>query len=533
MLKLLIVEDEKIFRHGIITSFDWTSLGVDKVLEAKNGKQGLEIFMHERPDIILSDIHMPLMNGIELTRQIRMIDNNCQIIYITGFSDIEYLKSAFKNNAVDYILKPVDIEELKSAIKKATSKSQESYLQSQLMNDMQQKLIQSMPLLIKEFMFRVLNSNYPSEQYVNERLNFLKIPFEMHDRFVVSVIIAKKSTPSSLNDDLITIGIENIAQEIIQHAYTGYIFRDLQGYFVTVIKACDLNQAQLKEIFTNIYNLIIKHLDIYSTIAIGNCVDGFLNIQESYESAKMAIKYQTENDEKGVIIYDGDYKINSENYQIDINFAHSLLEVLYCTDKNEIKTEVNRIFSKMTLSLPELEYFRGYCTFVTAQVISNVCSQSINKAYIDFFIQNTNNIKEAHGIKEVISAIVSLFCDLKVFISKDYHPQSIKVIDEIKAIINANICNNLTIKDISQKIFLTPTYICAIFKESTGMTINEYTTDQKITYAQDLMKADSYRFYEICSKLGYQDTKYFSKLFKRKTGITPSEYIGKVRNLLE
>jgi two-component system, response regulator YesN len=125
MLKLFVVDDEKLTREGIKESFDWEKIGVEIVGDAEDGIQALSRIEELNPDIIICDVRMPKMDGIELTRVIRSKYPQMQIIFLSGYSDKEYLKSAIKINAVDYIEKPVDDEELKEAVLRAAAKCRE------------------------------------------------------------------------------------------------------------------------------------------------------------------------------------------------------------------------------------------------------------------------------------------------------------------------------------------------------------------------------------------------------------------------
>lgn len=132
MIKLLVLDDEYITRKGIINNINWSDLGVVLIEEARDGLEGLDMASRLKPDIIISDIRMPRMNGIEFCKQIREQIPECRIIFISGYSDIEYLKAAIHLNAISYIEKPISIEELQSVIKKAVDLCLESEKKSKL-----------------------------------------------------------------------------------------------------------------------------------------------------------------------------------------------------------------------------------------------------------------------------------------------------------------------------------------------------------------------------------------------------------------
>ncbi len=131
MLNLLIVEDEQVIRNGLEKHVPWQELGIDRVFTAENAECGLRICQDHRPDIVVSDIKMPGMNGVELCKCIREKFPQCQIIFISGYSDKEYLKAAITLGAVSYVEKPIDIKELSGAVKQAVERGRQSSRQNE------------------------------------------------------------------------------------------------------------------------------------------------------------------------------------------------------------------------------------------------------------------------------------------------------------------------------------------------------------------------------------------------------------------
>ena len=124
MLKVLIVDDEPIVRHGIVQGVEWKAMGCAVVGEASNGEEGLELYSRYQPDIIIADIRMPRMDGIEMLRELRSRNAKAKVILLSAYSDFEYVRSALKLGAVDYLLKPFDLKELEKTISHIRQKEQ-------------------------------------------------------------------------------------------------------------------------------------------------------------------------------------------------------------------------------------------------------------------------------------------------------------------------------------------------------------------------------------------------------------------------
>lgn len=534
MLKILIVDDEKILRHGIVHTFDWETLGISSVLEARNGKEALGLFKDERPEIIVTDIRMPLMDGIAFAAAVKEIDNTVQIIYITGFSDVAYLKAALKNEALDYILKPIDADELKSAIMKAVNRCREKEKRARIMLEMEQKLIQSTPLLIRQMLQNVIKSHYPSENYIREKMKFLNVSFSIDDSFAIVVISAESDSvvKNSMEDDMFVFSVENIVNEIINNYFPGYVFKYGGNHFVCVISASAQDKERLLDMLRETDDMLKQYMKTENLIILGPFIDGLLNIQESYEYAKHILKQRFDGRLSGIILYGQTLPEVSGEYQITQDFIKSICCRLYTSDIKTLQEELGNKLDEIASQMPDAEHLQGYCLVIMTGIISGICTERIDKVDIDFFVRYAMDLQQGCGIQKIKYVMYSFLADLKLFLLKNYTSRQSQIIDEIKSLMENNLDKNLTIKDISHQVFLTPTYICALFKQGTGKTMNEYHTEIKIQKACKMLITGEYKVYEVCSNLGYQDVKYFSKIFKRLIGITPTEYIIKVRGEL-
>ena len=157
MYRLLIVEDEKNTREGLRDCVDWASYNIKVVKEASNGLEALSFLLENSADIVLTDVVMPLMDGIELVRQIRQRNITSKIVFVSGYWDMPYLKSAFELDAIDYILKPIKLSELDKVIRKVIKMCEQEREEKERIQKMRNKLEASMPLLREKFIGELLN----------------------------------------------------------------------------------------------------------------------------------------------------------------------------------------------------------------------------------------------------------------------------------------------------------------------------------------------------------------------------------------
>ena len=169
---------------------------------------------------------------------------------------------------------------------------------------------------------------------------------------------------------------------------------------------------------------------------------------------------------------------------------------------------------------------RGIFLFIAGHLIFSMPGDEVSRECIDLLTHCADKLYLCDTITSVHHIMAELMSELRRVLSQCQRDPGARIIVEIKKILDSRLTENVTINDLSKRIFLTPQYICTIFKQRTGMTINEYITKQRIAKARDMLLSGNYKLYEIAPMVGYKDVKYFSRVFKRVTGVTPSDYTG-------
>jgi two-component system response regulator YesN len=507
MFKLLIVDDEVFTREGIVEQISFHDLNISDIKQAYDGINALEICKNFVPDILLTDVRMPRMDGIELAYKLREVNPSCEIIFMSGYSDKEYLKSAISLKAVSYVEKPIDLEELELALKTAiSSKSKEAKLDEQIKNNLALQLINKnnnineLKLLLKEPHFNTL---YTAD-FFTILINILDLNID------------------KINNEILLDGIKNIISK--------NNFSDISSFKDTNLILIHLyTEKQQSYLFKhdNLVNFcleISKYLNQYAKffICIGKKVSGMEKIYESYESSLKALAKTFFYNYNSIIYYD---EIKMSSYIFDEKLIDSFNEFLYKEDKHQLILFVKRL----TIDIKEnkntsVNYVKDIYYKLYLQLVKFASNKKINleednannKSLFETFY-TFSTIFEAEAY--LINKINDLFCNLEnKYINSD-------PVSKIINFINNNYSNShLSLQDISKNTYLSPAYICTIFKENTGKTINKYISEYRLSKSKELLSDKNIKITDIASKVGYSDGNYFTKIFKKETGLTPSEY---------
>ncbi len=513
-MKLLLVDDEVITKKGLINSIDWKALQIHQIIEADDGIQALSLAREHSPEIVLTDIRMPRMDGITFAEQLREFLPNTSIIFMSGYSDKDYLKAAIRLKAVSYVEKPINNQEIASAIQEAVH--QHELMERSAYSRHIQHLENSNQVTLA--LTRPLSSDSGS---LMDMIQSLELPFDSHTCFLSLVV--KTFPPFSGSGD---IALTTILDKL--HTFTqteSFQFIHALKYDSTLVltlyadtflsTSCVMDFAHyLKQLLEDVCSFFL---------AIGPCVRGIEQTYESYNQAVVLLQsgffcdYNT-------ILTDQEFTPASTVFPEE-DYRH-FLEYVSRKDIVSAKQSADSLFQKLINSrsfLPSMVkdiYFNLFNSLEEAYHIQLISSQE-NTIPIWDRIQSCNTLSELH---KMLSEELTYLDELFVASRQESAPVSL-----MKDYIHKNYSNSsLSVKDISDYANLSVAYACTIFKAETGKTMNQYLTEYRMDKARQLLNNPQIKIVEISSRIGYVDGNYFGKSFKKITGLSPSEYREKV-----
>jgi len=510
-MNLLIVEDERMTREGLLKSLDWPHVGITKVFSAENGEAGLFMAKRVMPDIVLTDIRMPRMDGITMASHIREILPECRIVFLSAYSEIDYYKAAIDLKAIRYLDKPIEHERLQAVVSEAVAECTQlrRYKSTHDFHHMQERQKLADAICVGEDE-DILESEY-------KRLN-LRTEFKNKDYCTAVVINFRLDFEDEMQEDLVNLASILSGVVIYPNLYT---IRHKNRIVVLLFTPSEISAYQMGNTCKKLQDALNQH--VY-TIAVGKVSRGLGNANKSYVSAKTVLEkaylypwgqavYYDEDTEKtaGISTYAEDkneiLRSVSENYEAE---ALAACENLYKKLKDrkdltyhkarelyfEIISEVFHKADSMSLQIKEDK---------TGEMISWI-------VYIENY-----NLDELHRF---LRRHISLF-----FTSLEEAKNEKKQILAIKSYIAKNYTNDtFSIGDISAFLHMSASHVCTMFKKETGDTINNYLTEYRLNKAKQYLKETLFTAAEISTKVGYRDGSYFGRIFRKRFGMTPNEY---------
>jgi two-component system, response regulator YesN len=514
MIKALIVDDEYETRDGLKNLIPWKELGVGFVETACDGAEALELSRHIMPDIIISDIRMPQMNGIAFVEQLKSFLPKSVIIFISGYSDKEYLKSAIEFKAIRYMEKPLDPDEIILAVKEAVDTlSSDYYVNRFLLRDIAIRLTDPGSKLSD--VPQKLKNSYPQFILTDQYRSLI---------FKIGAQGQPARHQSIAEDELKTI------EDVLNETFASHIAARLEGAGYYIAHICGQpadNSAYWQDSLQKAMDHISARLEPRAGIfaAVGQYVAGLEHIWCSYKTAVEALRlffftgygaavYWIQDVESPRFVDPGQIELfESCLKQNDRAGAVGILNALAAETLRYQNTSVDSVrdtFYNLSIHILAVAQDRGLETGKTSES---------NQDYIWRIIGEMETFNEIYDFvlgrtEAFFESIADIFKNkfayaIKLYIEKNYADKSLSLI---------KIANNM---------HLTTVHICHVFKKETGMTVMQYLTNYRIEKAQALLKLKQIKLVEVADRVGFSDANYFTRSFKKVTGITPSDYRGK------
>ena len=532
----MIVDDEASTRTGLRDYFNWSSYGIEVVGEAADGAAGLELARKLKPHIVLTDVKMPKLNGIELARRLKEQDEDVKIVFISGYDDVEYLKSALKMDAVDYILKPINRNEISLVFNKIVKLADYQRQQQEMLSRMNARLQQSIPLLREKFLLRLLREGSGNTEDLAGQIQFLELalPLEaVYCTIIISIddqeILFESLTPREV--ELTSFSIQNICQEIVSRYMRGYVFEFRKGEFAAIL--CMLEEEEkdtlyemLTDIKSSLDDFLQRLMNISISIGVGSSVSSLGELNHSCSHAEDALHQKLFLGKNQLILIDQLEMPDDWDFRTVRRKCDKLPALLKASDEAVMRTYVEELFEELTRNRKlTARYCRMICLdllLLASQFLLDIDLQNEKLEAGEEAVRNLVMSLETMGeMKTALLEYLLLACQ---YIGDRKTNKSRNVIERIKSLIETRYHENLTISDIAKEVYLTTTYVCLIFKQETGMTLNDYLTKVRMEAALSMLQNPVNKLHDICYAIGYSEPSYFSKMFKKYTGLSPSEY---------
>lgn len=528
MLKILIADDDMIIRRGLKTIIEKRITDCMVVGQAPNGIEALELIEMYKPHILIADIKMPGMNGVELVKQLKIKGENIRTIILSGFDEYQYVRETMKNGAVDYLLKPIENDILIDIIEKIRIDLKEEEEKENKMQLLNEKANKGMEVLKQKYLLELISDfNY-------KHLENLGI--ETVSKYIIAIINVDDYYKLKLMNNLSIEFYINIVQGFMKKILRdGQIIDDFlitanEAEIIVMFISCTANEEILKDnaevILENLRTNIENNHEFNITIGLSGTSRDIENIKNVYDEAFKASERKFFEGKNKVIGYDKvACSYNSlENFNVE-DVVKKITNSLDITDNYQAQKYLDIFIMRMDEQKLSPESFKKCLKDLIHKLSANLgeINEALSIIYTDEF-DVYYYIDEINTHKEVYQYLSKLINTLVEKIKFNRSLRSNKVVEIIKEYIKEHYKENISLKSAAEHVSMNYTYLSELFKNETKKNFMDYVIETRINESKKLLKDSNIKVYEIGYMVGYEEPASFNRVFKKIIGLSPAEY---------
>ena len=521
LYKILLVDDEEEVRTSIIKKIDWEKNGFTVIGDAENGKDALEKIEQLEPDVVLTDVRMPYMNGLELAAELRRIHPSVKVVIFSGYDDFEYAKQAIQLNIIEYILKPVNARELTDILGKIKINLDDEIERLRGETVLQDNLKKNLVILRENFLSKLVKGKIEIKQIEHEMKEYA-LPFLESNCWVALKINLDNGGSDKDGNPL---SVQNLLDSRMQE-WTGYAsFHRPSGLCAIVGMESEGEITHLMALLNDVCRESRRILYQPLTIGMGSVVHQIEKIAQSYSGAREAVAY---GGIAGDIVYINDVEPHQkpilwldDKMEADLNYA------LRFGDEDKILSCVENIVQLMETSVScNVQPYLISILHVILQVVQKheLDEQLVFGKYADYY----GVLSEVSTTESLFQWLSGICYSISACIANARKGTTKTVVQEAKRYIEENYQNSdLSLETLCDYLHMSAAYFSTVFKKEEGESYISYLTGVRMKKAAELLESTDEKTYVIAAKVGYDEPNYFSYVFKKRYGVSPNKFRGK------
>ena len=526
MYKLLIVDDEPFIREGLSKLICWDELGLEVAALASNGEDALLYLVHEKVDILITDIKMPCMDGVTLMHRCHQLGyNHMKYIVLSGYTDFELVKKAVQMGIENYLAKPVDKDELCQTLLQVIEKLNSEMTQS--------SILQNGISVIRDNLIYRWMTGCISHNELMERKEYLGFEFGKNNMVAIIDIHYIKGVNCITED--VTVQLEDAMLQIgayIRSFNHGIVLTLNFGTVYVIFSNAKGRERSICQILGRIAFLIQEKGIFTYQIAKGNIEENMMMISKSYHNAQFALKANLIHSIDKIISYE---EVESEMKQIPkphLEMMSALEDLFKKDDQNEICQIIDTLLDNLEKTEgAKIELIQVYAVIIVTKIYCNIRNYVANSDEIltKFQNENTKLVYSMYYVDEIVQWTKEMAIK-GLNITDQVKEKYSDIISRVFQYSEQNYKKPICIKTVANRFNMNPLYLGRIFKIEVGMAFTDYLNALRLKQAKSLLSSTDMTIKQIAEEIGYQNSNYFCTVFKKRVGSSPKEFKKNIQN---
>ncbi|WP_332695996.1 response regulator transcription factor [Halalkalibacter lacteus] len=523
MMKVVITDDEVQIRKGLRMKVDWEEEGFQIVGEAANGQEALEVLQNMDVDLVITDMRMPIMDGVEFAKRCHQEFPYVKVVVLSGYSDFEYVRNSMKEGVKDYLLKPVAPNELVEALRRIRKEVEEEK-RNQIESDRIHLLAHSHLQEVQEqYLLHLVKGEWLQLTMVTDRLHQLQLEelaYEnVHVQFVTVEIRELDDNPDKLKE--FWFPFQMLCKEIAKEHEGTYPFYDPS--YANMIQFLQLIDSQKPSSTSNLVNEVQqnvkKFLNLETVIGIGNVVRGITEFKTGYISSLLSWSQSQLGSQSQIIDHT---ETLEEVFDFSPDFERRLTNSIENVDFEAFKENISNFLGRTeNQSMMSFSFVANRVLFMLGSLAKKY---DIETKDIQKMIWNCQqSIWELNSQRKVIEYLIQLAQHIieKVRMARFSNG---KLIDSIRHYLDEHYASEISLSSLSELFHINSAYLSETFKNHVGQNFSDYLVTVRMNKAQHFLKDKQLKIIDVANLVGFSNSGYFSTVFKKHFSQTPVEY---------
>ncbi|MFD0586537.1 response regulator [Paenibacillus sp. GCM10027627] len=531
-MQMIIVDDEAHWVDNLSSTKPWHTLGIEQVHKAYSAQEALRILETHPIDIIISDVLMPEMTGIELMEKIRERDKKIKCIILSGYSDFEYTKEALRHQAVDYLLKPPTDQELLGSVQSAIGQLKDEWGKISSYERIEHILRENMPLMRSQLLLSALKGERFSEEEWDRKLEDYNLPIRFGEGALMLLRMEEEfDLFRNKGQHLMEYAIMNIAEELFSDFAFVWSAKEEHGYLAFLLQFKEEllsgeKETKLEKAAMHLQAKVKQYLHGSLSIVTTEPFQFPEQLSERYRHA-LAYFRQIVGDEREFVIRAGELESSVSQGVLDaIHAPPSLKSLLEAGRWESAEEKLNEVFAELDGKWSDSWEHCLETGYTIASSFTHYCHR--NGHTLEGVLGQDMELLRTGEVFASIGKLRSWSFDvlgrLKEKASDEVKDIRSVYVRKIQSFVEANLHLDVSLRALADHVNLHPTHLSKLYKIETGEGVSDFVSRLRMETACHLLRSTDKKVYEISAEIGYLDPAYFIKVFKRQFGQTPQEY---------
>lgn len=531
MFSIILVDDEQEIRESISELVNWEKTGFTFLGAAENGVDALQLIEKKVPDVLITDIKMPVMDGIELAKRVREEHPTVKVIFLSGYDEFEFAVSGIKLNIASYLLKPISRHELENTLQEIRLQLEEETREATDIQTIEKGYMENIEIMKISFLISLLTENYTALSFeeLTPFLSHYQLDFLLKKKVMLNIHLNDsvfKDRKTSQQGELMRFSLSNMVRKAAANHVQAEVFLFASNVICLIGDEQEKIDESLDVLAKEIYESAKKLYHQRVTIGISEQYDRISETKNAFQSTIEAINYAGVYGKGHILSISDIDPPESQQFGLTEELESQLLLAIKLGEKEELDRLVDKV---LTATFASTARFQANIRLVLGEVFI-ICMRAMRESGVELeekfvdqfaFSQDMMEYEHIDNMKKRLSS----FCrKMMEKIQQHRAFQTTSLAEQGKKYVDQHYSDpELSMKKVSQKLLISPSYFSAVFKKEIGCSFTEKLTEIRMKKAKELVLSTDMKMFEIASQCGFTDQHYFSYSFKKYYDQSPSK----------